>query len=169
MMFDLETYSMFDTFTGEAVSGPLRDLGIVLPQVTVVTSTWAEWRAAHPDTTIVAEDGGIGRTYSSDPLRGRDLDGPIFPIGAVDGRLPAQAKVFGVFAADGTPVAFPVSEARAALALGQAVRLLGVELLADAGGVRAVDAESREVPGHESFWFAWSQFHVDTIVWDGGQ
>ena len=40
-----------------------------------------------PDTRIIAEDGGIGRSYPLDPLQGRDDNGPIFPVGDVDGRL----------------------------------------------------------------------------------
>ena len=108
VMYDLRTRSLFDTFTGRAVSGPLRAAGVVLEQTTVVTSTWGAWKRAHPRTRIVAEDGGIGRTYEDDPLGGRDDDGPIFPIGDVDPRLPVQAHVVGVIAPDGRPVAFPV-------------------------------------------------------------
>ncbi len=39
VMFDLDTFSVFDTFTGVAVSGPLREAGFELEQTSVVTST----------------------------------------------------------------------------------------------------------------------------------
>ncbi|MGI9667475.1 MAG: DUF3179 domain-containing (seleno)protein, partial [Acidimicrobiia bacterium] len=165
VMYDLVTFSVLDTFTGEALSGPLQDAGLVLNQASVVTSTWGEWKTAHPDTTIIAQDGGIGRGYSSDPLRGRDDLGPIFPIGNVDERLEAQTKVFGVFDQEGMAVAFPVDAVRSTLADGQRVVLHGIEVVADGSGVRAVDADGAEVVGHEAFWFAWSQFHPDTVVW----
>lgn len=166
VMYDLVTGSVFDTFTGEALSGPLQDAGVVLDQATVVTTTWAEWKAEHPRTTIIAQDGGIGRAYPSDPLGGRDDDGPIFPIGDVDGRLEVQDQVFGVVLDDGTPIAFPVRQARAALAAGDEVALDGVRLVLDGGGVRAVDASGEEVEGHQAFWFAWSQFMPDTGLWE---
>jgi hypothetical protein len=35
-MFDLHTFSAFDTFTGRAVSEPLREAGVTLEQVSVV-------------------------------------------------------------------------------------------------------------------------------------
>ena len=165
VMYDLITKSVFDTFTGEAVSGPLRLHGLVLPQATVVTTTWGEWKAAHPETTIIAEDGGIGRRYPLDPLRGRDDDGPIFPIGDLDGRLSVHYQVFGVVLDDGTPVAFPVKAAAAALEAGRNVELAGVTLRLDGGGVRATDAAGNEIEGHQSFWFAWSQFMPDTLLW----
>ncbi|MYB24781.1 MAG: DUF3179 domain-containing protein, partial [Acidimicrobiia bacterium] len=165
VMYDLVTKSVFDTFTGVALSGPLRGRGVVLNQATVVTSTWGEWKAAHPDTTIVARDGGIGHSYPLDPLRGRDDDGPIFPIGPVDQRLGAQEQVFGAVLGDGTAVAFPVEAALAALEAGETVELAGASLRRDGGGVRAVDSAGDEIEGHQAFWFAWSQFMPATLLW----
>ena len=166
MMYDLVTSSVVDTFTGAAVSGPLRDAGVLLEETSVVRSTWGEWKVAHPETRIIAEDGGIGRTYDLDPLRGRDADGPIFPIGDADARLDVQELVVGVIARNGTPVAFPADLARGVVAADGDIEFGGVTLTADGGGLRAVDTDSGEpLAAHESFWFAWSQFHPDTLVW----
>ncbi|MGH2749915.1 MAG: DUF3179 domain-containing (seleno)protein [Actinomycetota bacterium] len=165
VMYDLNTSSVFNTFTGEALSGPLHEKRVVLDQTTVVGSRWGEWKEAHPDTRIVAEDGGIGRSYPADPLGGRDDDGPIFPIGPVDSRLPVQAQVVGVIAADDTPVAFPAEQARATLMQGSEVTHAGIEIVADGGGLRARARTGEELPAHLAFWFAWSQFHPDTVVW----
>ncbi len=166
VMYDLNTNSVFDTFTGEAISGPLREAGITLPQTTVVASTWGEWKRSHPETRIVAEDGGIGRDYPADPLAGRDDDGPIFPIGDPDPRLPVQANVIGVITAGGRAVAFPAEEARAALREGEEVSAAGIELRLDGDGLRATGSGARDVPSHQAFWFAWSQFHPGTVLWD---
>lgn len=163
VMYDLVTKSVFDTFTGVAVSGPLQDQGITLEQATLVRSTWGEWKVAHPDTQIIAEDGGIGRSYDLDPLGDRDENGPIFPIGDADDRLDVQELVVGVIAADGTPVAFPSEQASAMLSDGGDVSLSGVTLVADGDGLRAVDdATGESLAAHEAFWFAWSQFHPNT-------
>ena len=164
VMYDLNTQSVFDTFTGAAVSGPLLDAGVVLDQNSVSVTTWGEWKQDHPNTTIVAEDGGIGRSYPDDPLRGRDDNGPIFPIGDVDPRLAVQEPVVGVLLDDGTTLAFPAAQARAALADGDVVELGGVTITSDGGGlIASFDGES--VGTHEAFWFAWSQFHPDTVLW----
>jgi len=164
-MYDVTTFSAVDTFTGVAISGPLFDAAVTLGQTTVVTSTWVAWRAAHPDTTIIAEDGGIGRSYQRDPLRGRDDAGPIFPVGDVDPRLGVHEVVLGVVDADGTPVAFPVGPARLALEAGEEVALGGVVLRPDSGGLRAF-SDGAEIPAHEAFWFAWSQFQPQTLLWE---
>lgn len=163
LMYDLTTMSAIDTFTGRALTGPLGAAAVVLNQVSVVASTWGDWKAAHPDTLILAEDGGIGRTYADDPLGNRDADGPIFPVGDVDHRLPIQEKVVGVISPEGTPVAFPVSLTRDALAGGEvSYEGMTVRLI---DSIRVFDSAGAELVTHESFWFAWSQFHPTTLVW----
>ena len=167
VMYDLLSESVFDTFTGAAVSGPLQDASVVLDETTVVRSTWSEWKREHPDTQIIAEDGGIGRSYQLDPLGTRDDNGPIFPIGDFDQRLGVQEFVVGVLLDDGTALAFPSEEAAAAFNAGDPVELDGVELRESGDGLIAFDIASGEaVTAHEAFWFAWSQFHPDTQLWE---
>lgn len=164
LMYDLTTGSAIDTFTGEALTGPLAEDRVTLNQLSVVASTWGVWKEAHPDTLILAQDGGIGRSYEDDPLGGRDDDGPIFPVGPVDPRLPVQEQVVGVISPDGTPVAFPLNTTIAALADGPiAYEGLTVRL---EDSIRVYDSSGDEVVSHEAFWFAWSQFHPATLVWD---
>ena len=55
--------------------------------------------------------------------------------------------------------------AAGALKSGRAVELAGVTLRLDGSGVRAVDAAGDEIEGHQAFWFAWSQFMPDTLLW----
>ena len=167
VMYEFHTKSVFDTFTGVAVSGPLQDEGVVLEQVSVVVTTWGDWKLDHPESFVLASDGGYGRSYLADPLRGRDDEGPIFPIGDVDPRLDVQAPVIGVTAEDGTPIAFPVAAARAAIDLGNTVESNGVTLQPSGSGFVAVDPAGNEFPTHQAFWFAWSQFHPDTELWGG--
>jgi hypothetical protein len=168
VMYDLNTFSILDTFTGEAITGPLHDQGVVLEQKTVVTSTWGEWKLAHPDTTILASDGGLGRTYPLDPLRGRDDDGPIFPIGDVDPRLPTQAQVVGVIRPDGTAVAFAVADLSIALESRDTVEFGDILVMKDGGGFTATLSDGTPVASHQAFWFAWSQFHPETLIYGAG-
>lgn len=163
LMYDLTTGSAIDTFTGEALTGQLAADGVTLEQVSVVASRWGDWKEAHPDTRIIAEDGGIGRTYVDDPLGGRDAAGPIFPVGDVDPRLTTQERVVGVIAPDGTPVAFPVMETRAALSDGP-IEFEGLKVRLE-DSIRVYDSEGDELVSHEAFWFAWSQFHEGTVLW----
>ena len=162
VMYEFHTRSVFDTFTGRAVSGPLGAAGVVLEQTSVLATTWGAWKSVHPDSWLIAEDGGIGRSYPPDPLRGRDDDGPIFPIGDVDPRLGVQDAVVGVVDPDGVPVAFArtsLDEADGPTTFG------GITVRPTAGGYRAEAGDGRELATHEAFWFAWSQFHPETRLW----
>jgi len=165
VMYELHTKSVFDTFTGEALSGPLQDAGVVLEQVSVAVTTWGAWKVDHPDSFLVARDGGIGRTYFDDPLRGRDDDGPIFPIGDVDPRLDVHEPILGVVVEDQI-VAFPVDAVHGALAAGESVEYADIRIEEIAGGLTASIGET-VIATHQAFWFAWSQFHPETELWTG--
>lgn len=163
VMFDLNTYSIFDAFTGTARTGLLAKQGVILKQATVITSDWLSWREAFPHTTVLTEDLALGRNFNF--RDGRDVDGPIFPVGNVDSRLSIQEEVVGVLAPNGTPVAFPRGSALLALRSGKEVVVEGVTLQEVAGGLRAVNENGKEISSHQAYWFAWSQFQPLTEVW----
>ncbi|WP_089722162.1 DUF3179 domain-containing (seleno)protein, partial [Candidatus Entotheonella palauensis] len=163
VMYDINTFSVFDTFLGKAVTGPLAKRGIVLQQTGVVTTTWGQWKSAHPETTVLIEALALGRDF--DFRNGRDANGPIFPIGDVDTRLPVHEDVLGIVTDKGTPIAFHIKSALAVLGKGEPIAFDNVRLVLDGGGVRAVDANGKDLGGHQAFWFAWSQFHPETKLW----
>jgi len=163
VMYDLVTKSVFDTFLGNAVTGPLAERKLQLKQASVITTSWRAWKAAHPDTTVLAEQLALGRDF--DFRNGRDANGPIFPIGDIDPRLAVQEDVLGVITPGGEPIAFHVPSLIAVLDAGESVAVAGVRVLLEAGGVRAVDAGNNDLGTHQAFWFAWSQFHPGTRLW----
>ncbi len=163
VMYDIVTHSVFDTFLGHAVTGPLADIGLELEQASVVTTDWGSWRRQYPETTVLVEDLALGRDF--DFRNNRDADGPIFPIGDVDPRLPVHEDVIGIVTASGTPIAFQRSAAMAALLGGAEITVEDVHLELSAGGIRAVDADGADLGSHQAFWFAWSQFHPETELW----
>ena len=164
VMYDVRTFSIFDTFLGQAVSGPLFEAGVELEQNSVITTSWGKWKAEHPDTTVLHVAEALGRP-DSDLRNTRDANGPIFPIGNVDPRLPVQEDVLGLLTEAGDPIAFHVASAINALERGETVSVDGINLVLDGGGVKAVDDDGNDLGGHQAFWFAWSQFHADTELW----
>ena len=163
VIYDIPSPSVFDTFRGNAVTGPLAEKGVKLKQAPVVTSTWGAWKAAHPETTVLVEALALGRDF--DFRNNRDANGPIFPVGDVDPRLPIHEDVVGVLTASGQPIAFPRSAAFVALKNGNEVVFDDVKLALEADGLRAFDAEGAELASHQAFWFAWSQFYPETELW----
>ena len=163
VMYDLNTFSVIDTFRGNAVTGPLAQKNVVLKQAGVVTTRWGSWKQAHPKTTVLAEYLALGRDF--DFRNNRDANGPIFPIGDVDPRLPVQEDIVGVITDSGEAVAFHKDSALAALNEGKSISYENIELVLDGGGLKAIDKQGDDLGAHQAFWFAWSQFHPDTTLW----
>ena len=65
LMFDWETLSLSNQFTGEPVVGPLTKTKIVLKTRPVAITTWRDWRKKHPGTLILSLDTGFKRDYRS--------------------------------------------------------------------------------------------------------
>ena len=166
VMYDINSHSVFDTFKGTAVTGPLAEQGIKLPQASVITTSWGEWKKAHPETTVLAEKLALGRDF--DFRNNRDADGPIFPIGDVDPRLPVHEDIVGVVTATGQAIAFQRSKVVAALTRDEAVIVDGIQLVLDGGGIKAIDEDGADLGSHQAFWFAWSQFYPGTELWVSG-
>lgn len=146
VMYDIETYSVFDTFLGKAVTGPLAEQGLKLEQASVVTTDWGSWKEAHPETTVPVEALALGRDF--DFRNNRDANGPIFPVGDVDPRLTVHEHIIGVVTKAGQPVAFQRSAAMVALLNGENITFENVRLALNAGGIKAVDANGSDLGSH---------------------
>jgi hypothetical protein len=74
VMYDVNTFSVFDTFLGNAVTGPLAEKKLQLQQASVVTTEWGTWKKAHPETTVLVESLALDRDF--DFRNNRDANGP---------------------------------------------------------------------------------------------
>jgi len=99
LMYDRQTDSVWNQFTGEPVMGPLVDSGIRLKIRPIAITTWAKWRARHPETRVVSIETGYARDYGSgvvyrDYFASPDL---MFPALVRDeSRLEAKDYVFAL-------------------------------------------------------------------------
>jgi hypothetical protein len=64
LLFDEETASLWSTLDGTPAVGALVGSGLRLRARPVVTTTWGEWRRAHPATTVLSLETGHDRDYS---------------------------------------------------------------------------------------------------------
>ncbi|MEO5762025.1 MAG: DUF3179 domain-containing protein [Vicinamibacteria bacterium] len=110
LMFDLETKSLWSTIEGRPVVGPLAASPIVLKYRPVVTTTWKEWRTAHPDTTVLSLDTGHKRDYNEGVAYSGYFshDELMFEVPTQDKRLKRKAEVV-TFVASGESKPEPVA------------------------------------------------------------
>ncbi len=102
LMFDFETKSLWSTLEGRPVVGPLASSDIVLEYRPVVTTTWKEWRTAHPDTTVLSLETGHKRDYDEGVAYRSYFsnDDLMFGVKDEDSRLKRKAEVVTFFAGD---------------------------------------------------------------------
>ena len=65
LMFDRETDSLWNQFTGRPVVGPLVGSGIELKIRPVTITSWSRWKKQHPDTKVLSLRTGHSRDYGS--------------------------------------------------------------------------------------------------------
>ena len=98
LMFDRETDSLWNQFTGKPVVGPLVTREIQLKIRPVVISSWARWRESHPDTRVLSFDTGYRRDYGSGVAYAEYFASPglIFPTRVNEAQLWQKDYVFGI-------------------------------------------------------------------------
>lgn len=98
LMFDRETDSLWNQFTGKPVVGPLVVSGIQLKIRPVVIASWARWRESHPDTRVLSLDTGYRRDYGSGVVYGEYFASPdlMFPTRVNEAQLRQKDYVFGI-------------------------------------------------------------------------
>jgi len=108
VMYDRQTESWWQQFTGEAIVGDLT--GTMLDFLPSQIISWSEFKTAHPDAEVLSRDTGHQRSYGENPYPGYDdvNSSPWFPGLDDDDRLPAMERVAAVVI-DGKAKAYPFS------------------------------------------------------------
>ncbi len=117
LMFDNATKSLWSTLVGAPVVGPLVGRGFELEAYPVVTTTWGEWRTAHPNTKVLSIDTGFERDYSEGAAY-RDYFGTdrlMFQVPELDDRLKNKAEILAIRLPDPSPETPPLAIAAAYL------------------------------------------------------
>ncbi len=98
LMYDWETRTLWEQFTGEPAWGPLVGSGIKLEVLPVVQTTWADWLTAHPETLVLDINTGFSRDYGSGVAYASYWAIPdlIFPAPDRDGPLERKESVYAV-------------------------------------------------------------------------
>ncbi len=216
VMYDRQTRSWWQQFTGEAIVGELT--GTVLEVLPSQLIGWSEFKERHPEGEVLSRNTGHVRNYGRNPYAGYDSIGnnPFLFDGDLDGRLPAVERVVAI-EVDGLDVAYPFTLLSELQVLNDTVRGTPLTVFWQTGtastfgnsgqdtgstavylreldgqvlsfqaaldGFRdeqtgslwnifgeAVDgplagSQLEQVVSGEHFWFAWSVFKPDTIIW----
>ena len=112
LMYDKATQSLWNTFKGEPVIGPLVDQGIKFPHRYVVTTTWGEWKKRHPQSKVLSLNTGHSRDYDEGVAYQQYFsnDNLMFAVPKLDTRLNNKSEILAlaVNSSTDTPMAISV-------------------------------------------------------------
>jgi len=110
LMYDRNTNTVWNAFTGTPAFGDLATTDIELPLLPAVVTTWSDWLEDHPDTSVLSLDTGFSRTYRngaaySEYFNSSDLMFPSFQQDTEN--VQNKEMIFGLNL-DDTPRAYPL-------------------------------------------------------------
>jgi hypothetical protein len=100
VMYDRATESLWTHFDGRAVAGVLT--GEQLEPISSPLLSWADFKAAYPDGTVLSTETGHQRDYGRNPYTGYDDPDsqPFLFLGTPDDRARAKERVVGISIGD---------------------------------------------------------------------
>ncbi len=107
VMYDRQTFSWWQQFTGEAIVGDLTGTQLAFLPSQIIA--WEDFKQAHPESKVLSRETGHVRSYGRNPYAGYDSvnSNPFFPIpGGGDDRLIPMERVVAL---EGSNVAYPFS------------------------------------------------------------
>ncbi len=109
VMWDLQSQSLWQQITGEAIVG--EHAGKSLTPLASAIVRWADFAVNHPDGLAMTQDQGFGTFYGSNPYEYYSSGARPYNFfqGEIDERYPALERVVGVTVADAEK-AYPFSE-----------------------------------------------------------
>jgi hypothetical protein len=166
LLYDRQSESLWTQIGRRAISGPYK--GTRLATIPLEHTTWADWRARHPDTLALSRETGHDRNYAANPYSTYQRDRELyFPVRFKAQGYHPKERVLGV-EMDGRFKAYPFSELAKTKGVvddrigEQAIR---VRFDAEHENARAETAAGEALPAVVGFWFAWYAFHPETEVY----
>ena len=109
LMYDRNTRTLWNQFSGKPAWGPLVGQDIRLKVLPVVVTTWGDWYARHPDTTVLSINTGFVRDYGPGVAYNDYFNSPLtwFNVPVEDSRLAQKDIVYAVRVGEAL-VAYPI-------------------------------------------------------------
>jgi len=139
-----------------------KELKVIPSQVT----TWKNWREQHPETLILSRKTGYWRDYNKDPYREYHThDKVMFRVKDLDKRLPLKSLVMGIIIGR-TAKAYPLDLInRIEEPFIDNIAGIDIKIKPVGEGTAVItDEEGNIYPSVVVYWFAWSTFHPDTLI-----
>lgn len=169
LYFDRQTESLWSQVSGRAVSGKVA--GAQLELLPTTLTTWENWKENHPQTLLLSKETGFKRNYELDTYEYyASTDRLMFPINHNDNRLKLKERILGI-EVGGVFKAYPYTTLASTnddndfvtedIVNGQNIK---ISFNKSANAAYVTDTEGIALPSASMYWFAWSAFHPETVL-----
>ncbi|MEM7371543.1 MAG: DUF3179 domain-containing protein [Bacteroidota bacterium] len=168
LLYDRATESLWSQLRGEAINGPQK--GTPLTYLPTTTTSWGEWKTAHPETLVLSRETGFARDYDRYPYKDyATVERLYFPVAHQDKRFHPKEWVIGI-EHQGVAKAYPLS----LLAKHSSTHIqdkingktIDIRYNPKANSAQVFDSWGNQMETITLFWFAWAAFHPETQVWN---
>ncbi len=144
VMYDRQTESWWQQFTGEAIVGDLT--GTQLQFIPATISSWEDFKNAFPEGEVLSRDTGYSRDYGRNPYIGYDdvNNTPFLFEGEVSSDVLPMERVVGIVGNDGTAVSYLLSQLQEEQVINGSLGSLPIAIFWKEGTASALD--TREIP-----------------------
>ena len=149
VMWDRQTESWWQQFSGEAIVGDLTGMELVSLPAAIIS--WEDFKTKHPEGQVLSVQTGFPRSYGRNPYPGYDNINsyPFAFDGNVEDELPVMARVVGVRPGNSQGAAYSLLLLQEELVLNETIDDLPIAIFWKAGTASAVDdaniADGRDV------------------------
>ncbi len=164
LLYDRESQSLWSQISASAVSGPAR--GMRLRVLRSASMRWKDWKARHPQTSVLSRVTGHRRDYARNPYAGYSNSEALMFSAPRDARYHPKMPTLGIRLPEGPARAYPAVELeRAGGRVDETFAGYAVSVRYDAAS-QVFDVKApAELEIIEGFWFAWAAFHPETSVY----
>lgn len=169
IIYDIETYSLWQQATGECIYGKYKGKKLLL--LSGKNVTWQEWKKKHPDTEFAIACKEILKGYFTREQMNKLVNKTSYKI-TLPGYsnligLPRRETVFGINY-NGISRAYPKSELGNCDSFEDQYlgKTLALEYNKEADYLYAREKKSgNEVIVEKHWWLGWKEFHPETKIW----
>jgi hypothetical protein len=165
VFYDRNSNSLWPQLALGAVTGRFssQNLSVIPSQVT----TWRQWKKEHPQTLVLSRNTGVFRDYSRDPYAEYHKSQRVmFPLKFTDTRLSPKTLIIGIKVKDIAKV-YPIEVIKNKVKpIEDVIGSLKIKIFAGPDNTAYItDEEGDLLPAVTMYWFAWSSFNEDTLIY----
>ena len=165
VIYDRYEGNLWNQLTGEALVGPAAGRDEILKQIPITTTTWANWKKAYPETSVLSRDTGYDGNYNLYPYGTYESDDQIlFAVENLDNTIQLKTRVFGLRIGEKFK-AYPIATISAEKTITDQIDNQKITIQLDDDGQMTAIVNEQPLIGTRLFWFAWAAQHPQTALY----